>query len=67
MQKGAHIEMVGYGLIRKTDYKMYENFPRSEGGGGGAGASASKPLPLRAMMYIVTIMMHIINIARFTC
>ena len=78
MIRGAHIEMVGYGLIRKTDYKMYENLPTEGGGGGGGvvrgwwgggggGASASQPLPLHAMMYIVTIMMHVINIAEFTC
>ena len=48
MIRGAHIEMVGYGLIRKTDYKMYENLPTEGGGGGcegwwwgGGGASAS--------------------------
>ena len=33
MIRGAHIEMVGHGLIRKTDYQMYENLPRSEGVG----------------------------------
>ena len=40
MIRGAYIEMVGYGLIRKTDYKMYENLPHSEreGGGGGEGS-----------------------------
>ena len=40
MIRGAHIEMVGYGLIRKTDYKMYDDLPHSEvgvGGGGGGG------------------------------
>ena len=37
MIRGAHIEMVGYGLIRKTDYKMYENLPYSEREGGGGG------------------------------
>ena len=35
MIRGAHIEMVGYGLIRKTDYKMYENLPHSEREGAG--------------------------------
>ena len=37
MIRGDHIEMVGYGLIRKTDYKMYEKLPHSEGEGGGGG------------------------------
>ena len=53
MIRGAHIEMVGYGLIRKTDYKMYENLPHSEregaggrreGAGGGEGGGG---LPLQ--------------------
>ena len=46
MIRRAHIEMVGHGLIRKTDYQMYENLPHSEGGGGeggGRGAGASTP------------------------
>ena len=37
MIRGAHIEMVGYGLIRKTDYKMYDDLPHSEVGGEGGG------------------------------
>ena len=40
---GAQIDMVGQGLIRKTDYQMYENLPHSEGGGGGRWAGASTP------------------------
>ena len=37
------MEMVGYGLIRKTDYKMYENLPHSEreGAGGEGGCHFS--------------------------
>ena len=68
MIRGAHIEMVGHGLIRKTDYQMYENLPHSEGVGvEWAGASTPKHLLLGAMMYIVTTMIHIENIAKFTC